>query len=177
MHVRQPQIKLLFEANDIQRRVKGLGQRLERDKPLEDPLFISIVGGSVLFLADLIRTMAEPIRYEFVQVHYAASGRGGDILEVGYPISLDVSGQDILVVKDVVSTGVIESYLKSQFQHRGARRVVFATLIDVKGERTTDFQPDYQLFTVEHAGVFVGYGLQYQGRWGNLSYIGEVIDD
>lgn len=172
----QPQISLLFEANEIQRRVKGLGQRLQRDSPLKDPIFISIVGGSVLFLADLIRTMAEPIRYEFVQVHYAAAGRDGDILEVGYPISLDVAGQDILVVKDVVSTGVIESYLKSQFQQRGARRTVFAALIDVKGERTTDFQPDYQLFTAERTGVFVGYGLKYQGRWGNLSYIGEVTE-
>ncbi len=175
--MRQPQIKLLFEANEIQRRVKGLGQRLAHDKPLDDPLFISIVGGSVLFLADLIRTMAEPIRYEFVQVRYAASGRDGEIREVGYPISLDVSGQDILVVKDVVATGVIESYLKSQLQQRGARRVFFAALIDVKAERTTDFQPDYQLFSAERAGVFVGYGLQYEGRWGNLSYIGEVVEE
>ena len=172
----QPHIKLLFEANEIQRRVKGLGQRLQRDKPLDDPVFISIVGGSVLFLADLIRTMAEPIRYEFVQVHYAASGRKGDILEVGYPISLDVTDQDILVVKDVVSTGVIESYLKSQLQQRGARRVAFATLIDVKGERTTAFEPDYRLFGTERSGIFVGYGLKYQGRWGNLSYIGEVLE-
>jgi hypoxanthine phosphoribosyltransferase len=175
--VTRPQIKLLFEADEIQRRVKGLGQRLQRDKPLEDPLFISIVGGSVLFLADLIRTMTEPIRYEFVQVNYAAGGRDGDILEVGYPISLDVSGQDILVVKDVVSTGVIESYLKSQFQQYGARRTLFAALIDVKGERTTDFEPDYRLFVAERAGVFVGYGLKYRGRWGNLSYIGEVLED
>ena len=175
--MKQPQIKLLFEADEIQRRVKGLGQRLQRDKPLEDPVFISIVGGSVLFLADLIRTMAEPIRYEFVQVHYAASGRDGDILEVGYPISLDVSGQDVLVIKDVVSTGVIESYLKSQFQQRGARQVLFTALIDIKGERTTDFQPDYQLFEAERTGIFVGYGLKYQGRSANLSYIGEVIED
>jgi len=175
--VRQAKIHLLFEANEIQHRVEDLGRRLQRDGLLEDPLFISIVGGSVLFLADLIRTMSEPIRYEFVQVHYAASKRGEEILEVGYPISLDVSGQDILVVKDVVSTGVIESYLKSQLQQRGARRVLFATLIDVKGERTTDFQPDYQLFTAERTGVFVGYGLQYEGRWGNLSYIGEVTED
>jgi hypoxanthine phosphoribosyltransferase len=174
--VKRPQINLLFEATEIQRRVKGLGQRLQHDKPLDDPVFISIVGGSVLFLADLIRTMAEPIRYEFVQVSYAASGRDGDILEVGYPISLDVAGQDILVVKDVVSTGVIESYLRSQFQQRGARKVLFVTLIDIKSERTTDFQPDYQLFSAERAGVFVGYGLKYEGRWGNLSYIGEVVE-
>ena len=175
--MKQPQIQLLFEANEVQRRVKGLGQRLQRDKLLEDPLFISIVGGSVLFLADLIRTMTEPIRYEFVQVHYAASGPGGEILEVQYPISLDVAGQDVLVVKDVVSTGVIESYLGSQLQQRGARRVLFAALIDVKSERTTAFQPDYQLFAAERNGVFVGYGLKYEGRWGNLSYIGEINED
>lgn len=175
--MKQPQIRLLFEANEIHRRVKGLGQRLQRDGALEDPVFLSIVGGSVLFLADLIRTMAEPIRYEFVQVHYAASGRDGDILEVGYPISLDVADQDVLVIKDVVSTGVIESYLKSQLQQRGARRVLFAALIDVKAERTTDFQPDYHLFAADRAGVFVGYGLKYEGRWGNLSYIGEVVED
>lgn len=173
----RPNIELLFEAPEIQRRVKGLGQRLLRDQPLEDPLFISIVGGSVLFLADLIRTQPDPIRYEFIQVQFAATGKDGDILEVQYPISLDVTGQDILVVKDVVSSGVIESYLRSQFQQRGARKIMFAALIDVEADRKTDFQPDYRLFAAKRGGTFVGYGLKYEGRFGNLSYIGEVVSD
>ncbi len=171
-------IRILFEESEIQRRVKVLGQRLRRDLALEDPLFVSIVGGSVLFLADLIRTMTEPVRYEFVQMHFSA-GSGGDdeILDVHYPISMPVKDQEILVIKDVVSSGVIETYLRTQFHQLGASKTLFAALIDVPTGRKTDFVPDYRLFEAERHGVFVGYGLKYQGRYGNLSYIGEIVED
>ena len=174
--MKESQIRMLFEESEIQRRIKVLGQRLRRDLPLEDPLFVSIVGGSVLFLADLIRTMSDPVRYEFVQVQYSTSGADDEILDVHYPISMPVEGQEILVIKDVVSSGVIETYLRTQFQQLGARKILFAALIDVPSRRKTEFVPDYRLFETERHGVFVGYGLKYKGRYGNLPYLGEIVE-
>jgi hypoxanthine-guanine phosphoribosyltransferase len=101
----------------------------------------------------------------------------GDLLEIHYPISLNVENQNLVILKDVVVSGVIETYLSSQFRQRGARQVQFAGLIDIPDQRKTDFQPDYSLFTTERQGTFVGYGLKHQGRFGNLPFIGIVEHD
>lgn len=170
-------IPVLYDAETIQQKVSELGPRLEREFGDADPWIISIVGGSVLFLADLIRSISKPVRFDFVQVHYSVSANDGDLLEIHYPISLDVSDQNLIIIKDVVISGVIENYLASQFRQRGAKRVVFAALIDVPAQRTTDFQPDYSLFRADRHGLFVGYGLKYRGRYGNLPYVGLLPEE
>lgn len=166
------QIRSLFDAETIQQKVSNLGRALGDELGDRDPWIISIVGGSVLFLADLIRSLDHPVRFDFVQVQYSASAYDGEVLEIHYPISLDVGDQNLVILKDVSVSGVIETYLTSQFRDRGAANVRFATLIDVPDQRKTDFEPDYRLFTADRKGVFVGYGLKYRGRYGNLPYIG-----
>jgi hypoxanthine phosphoribosyltransferase len=168
------EIHTLYSAETIQTKVADLAKQIELDLGESDPWVISIVGGSVLFLADLIRSLGEPVRFDFVQVQYSVSAHDGELLEIHYPISLDVTGQTLVIIKDVVVSGVIENYLTSQFRDRGAQRVVFAALIDVPDQRTTDFQPDYSLFRAERQGIFVGYGLKHKGRYGNLPYIGQL---
>lgn len=168
------EIQTLYDAETIQQKVADLGRQIEQDLGEADPWVISIVGGSVLFLADLIRSLSQPVRFDFVQVQYSVSAHDGDLLEIHYPISLDVTHQNLVIIKDVVVSGVIENYLASQFRNRGAKKVIFAALIDVPDRRTTDFQPDYSLFRAERQGIFVGYGLKYQGRFGSLPYIGQL---
>ena len=174
-------IQTLFAAESIREEVASLGREIERDLGDADPWIISIVGGSVLFLADLIRAVEQPVRFDFVQVQYSASAYDDKVLEIHYPISLDVSGQNLVVLKDVSLSGVIETYLTSQFRDRGARQIRFATLIDIPDQRKTEFEPHYRIFTSDRRGVFVGYGLKYKGRFGNLPYIGladvEIPDD
>ena len=170
-------IQTLYDAETIQEKVTELGQKIEQDHGNADPWVISIVGGSVLFLADLIRSLSQPVRFDFVQVQYSVSAHDGDLLEIHYPISLDVMNQNLVIIKDVVVSGVIENYLASQFRDRGAKKVIFAALIDVPDRRTTDFQPDYSLFRAERQGIFVGYGLKHEGRFGSLPYIGQVHED
>ena len=171
------EIQSLYAAETIQQKVTELGRQIEADIGEADPWVISIVGGSVLFLADLIRSLSQPVRFDFVQVQYSVSAHEGDLLEIHYPISLDVAQQNLVIIKDVVVSGVIETYLASQFRERGAKKVIFAALIDVPDKRTTDFQPDYSLFRAERQGIFVGYGLKHQGRFGSLPYIGQVQDE
>lgn len=171
----EPDIQLLYDAETIQQRVRQLGRRINGDAE-SDPLIVSLAGGSVIFLADLIRSVDRSIRFDFVQVHYQESGGADQALEIQFPISLDVRDQDLVILKDVVSTGVIETYLRTQFLDLGAGRVRFAALIDLPAQRRTDFQVDYRIFSAERQGTYVGYGLKYKGRHGNLPYIGWLGD-
>ena len=174
--MRHPEIKILFEPRAISARVQALGQRLQRDIVQEDPLVLSLLGGSVVFLADLMRAISSPLRYEFMHVEYE-KGKGAEALDIHYPIPVQVRGQSVLVVKDVISTAVIESYLATQLQQAGAGRIRFAGLVDLPKERKTHFQADYSVFTTERTSRLVGYGMKHEGRWGHLPYIGYVVDE
>ena len=172
-----PTIKVLFDARAIAARVQALGQRLQREVAHEDPLVVSLLGGSVIFLADLIRSISTPIRYEFIQVEYSSHAEGEEeVTDIHYPLPLDVAGQSVLVLKDVVSSAVIETYLANQLAQRGARRVRFVALVDLPKERKTHCQVDYGVFTTERSGRLVGYGMKHLGRYGNLPYIGYLAE-
>ncbi len=172
----EPEIQLLYDGATIQTKVSAVGRQLEAEMGDEDPLLISVVGGSVVFLADLVRSIQKPIRYEFIQVQYSVASSAGQVMEIHYPISMDVADQTLILVKDVVTTGVIETYLRSQFLQRRARRVVVAALLDLPEERRTELRVDYRLFTPKKTGLFVGYGLKTSGRYGNLPYIGRLAE-
>jgi hypoxanthine phosphoribosyltransferase len=171
-----PTIKVLFDARAIAARVQALGQRLQREVAHEDPLVVSLLGGSVIFLADLIRSISTPLRYEFVQVEYKSHEEQGEeeVTDIHYPIPIEVQGQSVLVLKDVVSTAIIETYLANQFLQLGARKVRFIALVDLPKERKTHCQVDYSVFTTERSARLVGYGMKHQGRHGNLPYVGYV---
>lgn len=169
-------IQMLYDGETIQNQVNSIGRQLEADLGAEDPLLISVIGGSVIFLADLIRSIQRPIRYEFIQVQYSAGAVDDQVMEIHYPISMDVSDQTLILVKDVVTTGVIETYLRHQFLQRQARKVIVAALLDLPEERRTDLRVDYRLFTPKKAGLFVGYGLKTGGRYGNLPYVGRLSE-
>jgi len=171
-----PTIKVLFDARAIAARVQALGQRLQREVAHEDPLVVSLLGGSVIFLADLIRSISTPLRYEFVQVEYKSHEEQGEeeVTDIQYPIPIEVQGQSVMVLKDVVSTAIIETYLANQFLQLGARKVRFVALVDLPKERKTHCQVDYSVFTTERSARLVGYGMKHLGRHGNLPYVGYV---
>ena len=167
-------LQILYDAQTIAASVADLGRRLEADHAGSTPVLISIVGGSVVFLADLLRSIEQPVRYEAVQVRYKTSADEDAVVDIDFPISLDVKGQSLVVLKDVISTGVIENYLSNQLLGLGARQVRFVALIDLPEERKSDFHADYRVFTPRRPGVFVGYGLKSSGMFGNLPYLARL---
>jgi len=170
-----PRIEPLFAADQVAARVADLGSMIEHDLGKDDPVVVSLLGGSVFFLTDLLRAIKTPLRFEFIQVGYTTPDDSGP-REIHFPIPLDVAGQNLLVLKDIVATGVIDVYLEQQLRQHGARTVRFAALLDVPSERRASFAVDYSAFIVERHGTFVGYGLKYHGRHGNLPYVGRVIE-
>jgi hypoxanthine phosphoribosyltransferase len=166
-------IETLFDAEAVRASVGELGRRISRELADEDPLLVALLGGSVVFLADLVRAIERPVRYEFIHVSSGEDQESG-LVEIEYPLPVDVAGQSVLVLKDVVTSGVTEPYLEQQLRNHGARDVRFAALIDVPDARKTDFHLEYSAFTVAPEGVLVGYGLKHEGRYGNLPFVGRI---
>ena len=186
-------IEPLFDVAALRDGVATLGRRLGEELGGEDVLLVALLDGSLIFLADLVRAIELPVRFELIHVGYSsgvpaedpggtAKDEGADetdaLLQIHYPLPLEVAGQTVVVVKDVVSSGVTEPYLAQQLRDRGARAVRFAALIDLPDERKTEFELDYSVFQLRQdrhdrgRGVLVGYGLKHGGRFGNLPYVG-----
>jgi hypoxanthine phosphoribosyltransferase len=180
----QAGIETLFEAAEIRDSINTLGRRIADELGAEDPLLIALLGGSVIFLADLVRAIEQPVRYELIDVAYRADRtdpanpidgeEAAEVLRIEYPIPIDIAGQSVLVLKDVVSSGVTEPYLEQQLRNHGARAVRFAALIDMPDERKTAFDLHYSALTTHRHGLLVGYGLKHEGRFGNLPYVGRL---
>lgn len=175
-----PDIETLFDAETVRESVTTLGRRLSEELAGEDPLLVALLGGSVIFLADLVRAIERPVRFEFIDVAYRedpdAGTEDGGLTRIHYPIPIDIAGQSVLVLKDVVSSAVTEPYLEQQLRDHGAREVRFAALIDTPDERKTAFDLHYHALTTHRRGLLVGYGLKHQGRYGNLPYVGRLAD-
>lgn len=179
-----PGIEPLFDADALRQQVSTLGRRIEEDLGGEDPLLLALLGGSLVFFADLVRAIERPVRFELIHVGYHATHAAGpagenddEVLEIQYPIPVDIEGQSVVVVKDVVGSGVTEPYLEQQLRDRGARAVRFAALIDRPDERKTAFELHYQAFTTAQPGTLVGYGMKHEGRYGNLPYVGRLNEE
>jgi len=174
-------IEPLFDAQALGASVLELGRRVGAELGDEDPVVIAVMGDSVIFFADLVRAIRRPVRFEMIHVEYSqapvgAEAGGTPVLQIQYPMPVELAGQTVVLVKDVVESGIIESYLDQQLRDRGARAVRFVALIDMPAERKTSFKVDYHAFQTSRQGPLVGYGLKHGGRYGNLPYIGRLIE-
>jgi hypoxanthine phosphoribosyltransferase len=167
-----PGIETLFSADAIHQGVTALGERIESELGDEEPLLVALLGGSVVFLADLVRAIRRPVRFELI--HVALENEESGVVQIHYPIPVEIAGQSVVVVKDVVASGVTEPYLEQQLRNHGARSVRFAALIDIPDDRKTGFEVSYAVFSTPRQGVLVGYGLKHEGRYGNLPYVARL---
>lgn len=167
----EPRIDLLYSQEEITRRVLELGDQIHSDLEEPYPLLLGLLSGSVVFVADLVRAIDLPLRFEFIKVDYDAHPGPDGLLEIQFPIPTEIHGERLLIVKDVTKSGIIETYLRNQFFELGARQVRFISVIDLPNERKTALSIDYKAFSHETAETFVGYGLKHQGGFGHLPYL------
>jgi len=156
---------------DIARRVQDVGGRITNDYPDGQLLLIGVLKGAGIFLADLARTIPRPLRIEYIDV--IKGGNEDEIIDFQFVTSFPVKGMDLIVLKDVIRSGVIETYLMTQLREEGPRSIRFASLVDRPQERKSSLYVDYVLFPSEE-GVLVGYGMEYKGEGGNFPFIAQV---
>lgn len=161
-----------IEEEDIQSRVAELGQAISRDYQNRDPLFIVMLLGSVPFAADLVRTVDVPSEIDFMALHrFGESGRIGIAMDLTTPV-LD---RNVVIVEDIVDTGLTLTVLRRMMADRGAVSVATAALFDKTARRVTEVPIEYRGFEVGDE-YLVGYGLDWEGLYRNLRSIWAVLD-
>lgn len=161
----------LISAEKIEVRVAELAHRLEHDHPGGDLVVVSVLSGSVIFLADLVRKMNLPMRIDTVSVSsYAGRAVAPGELKVLKTFSEDVHGKHVLLIDDILDTGGTLSAVIGEIQVMEPASLKTCVLLRKKKERNIDVKPDYVGFEIEDLFV-VGYGLDCDGMYRNLPYI------
>ena len=166
--------RIVLSEAQIARRVAELAEEISRDYTGKDLMLIGILKGCVVFLADLVRQINVPLSFDFVAVSsYGADTKSSGVVRILKDLDESVESKHVLVVEDIVDTGLTLrlSYLLENLRSRRAASVKVCTLLDKPSRRRVDVPVDYRGFTVEDRFV-VGYGLDYQGNYRNLPYIG-----
>lgn len=164
--------RVLVTKDEIQQSVAKLGQQITRDYAGKAPLCIGILKGAIVFFSDLIREIDLPLSIDFMAVSsYGAATKSSGVVKVLKDLDRDITGMDVLIIEDIVDSGVTLNYLKGYLMTRGAASIRIATLLDKPARRRVDLKADYSCFQIPDEFV-VGYGLDYNETYRNLPDIG-----
>ncbi len=168
-------IKKAFSEKQIASRIDKLGAAIRKDNGKGEVFLLGVLKGTSFFLAALMRAIPGDVTYGYIDViRDMADTAVATAMEIDYLQWSDIAGKNVYLLKDVVSTGVIESYLLMQLRQKNPRTLKLVALVDRPELRTVALDVDYRAFEADHHGAFVGYGLELDGRHGNLPYIGRV---
>ncbi len=166
--------EVLLEAEQIAERIRELGKQISQDYEGKELVLIGVLRGSFIFLSDLVRQISIPVVVDFVSISsYGSATTSSGIVRVTKDPDVNVEGKHVLIVEDIVDTGwtLKMSYLAEKLQAGKAESVRVCTLLDKPSRRKVDIELDYIGFEVPNEFV-VGYGLDFDGLYRNLPYIG-----
>jgi hypoxanthine phosphoribosyltransferase len=169
----------LFTADDISARVSAIGRQIAATYAGEELVIVGLLKNSLVFMADLMRAIPMPFRsYTLRVVHVSASRGGPTAVQVLYGTAVPVEGQHVLIVDDVVDTGVTLAYVRDHLSARGPKSLRIAVLIDRTAPRKTQLIPEWSAFRIEtnqDDRFLVGYGLDESDYHRGLPYVG-ILD-
>lgn len=163
--------EILLESQVVATRVAELGAQLSADYAGRDPVLVSVLKGALVFLADLMRAMDLPSSIDLMEVSsYAGTETSGQV-RILKDLSKPIEGRDVIVVEDIIDTGLTLNYLLGYLADRQPASIKICCLLDKPARRLADIPIDYIGFTIPDRFV-IGYGLDYDERYRNLPYIG-----
>ena len=163
---------VLFTEQQLKEKVGEMGAQITRDYAGKNPLIISVLKGSYVFMADLTRTIDTSCTIDFMVVSsYVGDTKTTGEVQIIKDIETQIEGRDLLIVEDILDSGVTLSYLMKILKARGANSIRLCTLLSKPERRKVNVQVDYLGFEIPDDFV-VGYGLDYAERYRNLPYIG-----
>lgn len=166
-----PNLAILISEEQIAARIKEIGAQITRDYAGRNPLLIGVLKGACFFLSDLMRAIDTRVSIEFMAISsYGSSTRTSGEVRIMKDLDVPIEGRHILVVEDIVDTGLTLSYLLANLQSRGAASVKLAALLDKYDRRQREVKIDYLGFPIPDEFV-VGYGLDFAERYRNLPFI------
>ena len=161
-------MRLLLRKEEVQRKVRQLARKISSDLGGKEVLLVGVLKGAFIFMADLARSMASPVKMEFVRLSsYGAGTVSSGKVRITKDLETSLKGKDVLIVEDIIDTGVTLQYLFRRLKARKPRSLRTVTLLDKPSRRKVRFQADYVGFTIEDLFV-VGYGLDCNEEFRNL---------
>lgn len=171
-NMREDVLRVLLSEEEIAAKVREMGAHISQDYKNSNLMLVTVLKGAVVFLADLMRQIDVPAEIDFMVVSsYGAGVKSSGVVKIVKDLDVPLAGKDILIVEDILDSGLTLSYIKELLQSRGPRSIRIATLLDKPSRRKVDLQADYVGFAVPDEFV-IGYGLDYDERYRNLPYIG-----
>lgn len=168
--------EIIFDTDTLSRRILELGRAIMTDYEGKDPLLVGILKGSYPFMADLSRAINLPLSVDFMAVSsYGAGTKSSGVVRILKDLDRSIEGRHVIIVEDIIDTGLTLHYLRENLRGRGPASVEIAALLDKKavrkGKELEDMEARYVGFECPDEFV-VGYGLDYNGRYRNLPFIG-----
>lgn len=163
--------RILISEEELQEKVSEMGKKISRDFKDKDPIFVGVLKGCFIFMADLMRYVDISCSMDFMAVSSYSGTSSTGAVKINKDLGEDIEGRHLIIVEDILDSGVTLSYLKQYLMVRKPASITIATLMDKPARRKADIYADYSCFEIPDAFV-VGYGLDYNERYRNLPYIG-----
>jgi len=166
--------KVLFSECDIRKRISELGKEITKDYKQKNLLLVSILRGGVIFLSDLIKQIDLPLSIDFMSISsYGIDGTSTGVVRITKDLDESIEGKDVLIVEDIIDTGLTISYLLRNLRSRFPESLRICTLLDRDVRRIADIDIKYIGFKIGEKYI-VGYGLDYKQKFRNLQSIYEL---
>ena len=160
-------MKLLISESEIKKRVKALANKINEDYKGKKPIFVGILNGCYVFMADLLRELDLDIEVDFVKIRSYEGDSSTGTIKFRKDISADIDGRDIIIVEDIIDSGFTINFLVNRLRNSGPKSVAVATILFKKEIAKLDFNVDYVGFEIPPEFV-VGYGLDYDEKYRQL---------
>jgi hypoxanthine phosphoribosyltransferase len=163
---------ILYDEQQLRSRITQLGAQLSEMFDEKNPLVICVLKGAFIFMADLVKCMPIALEIDFLVVSsYGKGSKTSGSVKINKDLDISVTGRDVIVVEDIIDSGVTLSHLKKLLLHRQAGSVTIVSLFDKPSRRTAQIEADFVGFSIPDEFI-VGYGLDYAERYRNLPYVG-----
>lgn len=164
--------EILITEDQLKEKIVELGREITKDYEGKNLILIGVLKGAVMFMADLARAIDLPLSIDFMAVSsYGNSTRSSGIVKIIKDLDINIEGKDVLIVEDIIDSGLTLSYLKETLLGRKPKSLKICTILDKPERREADVKVDYRGFEIPDKFV-VGYGLDFGEKYRNLPFIG-----
>ena len=169
--------KTLYNTDEINEAVKRIGAQISKDYEGEEVIFVSVLTGAFIFVADLVRNVSLDCNIDFMKVStYENSTVSSGNFKISKDLSSNIDGKHVIIVEDILDTGNTLYNLMNYLSSKNPASLKIAAFIDKPARRTKDIKADYVCFTMDDDYFIVGYGLDYAQKYRNLPYVGVLSE-
>jgi hypoxanthine phosphoribosyltransferase len=166
---------VVIDEKELQERITALGEQITADYAGRSPLLVGVLKGAFMFMADLARAVSLPVEFDFMAVSsYGSATKTSGVVRIVKDLDLDLSGRDVIIVEDIVDSGLTLAYLRRNLQARNPASLEVCALLVKKGLQRNDPDIRYTGFEIEPQFV-VGYGLDVGERYRNLPFVAAYV--